>query len=86
MNIGSVPVPLIIFAVTQTAAAIWFIAKLYTSVEAMKEKVVQIEKENKELKEQLRQLSDTLLLVKHSVDLLVIGRLKTGQMKESSHG
>lgn len=84
MNLTSVPLPLIIFAVTQTVAAIWFIAKLYSSVEAMKEKVNQIEKENKELKQQLKELSDTLLLVKHSVDLLVIGRLKTGNVKEAA--
>jgi len=84
MNLTSIPLRLIIFAVTQTVAAIWFIAKLYSSVEAMKEKVNQIEKENKELKQQLKELSDTLLLVKHSVDLLVIGRLKTGNVKEAA--
>jgi cell division protein FtsB len=82
MNLTSIPLPLIIFAITQTVAAIWFIAKLYSSVEAMKEKVNQIEKENRELKQQLKELSDTLLLVKHSVDLLVIGRLKTGNMRD----
>ena len=84
MNLTNIPMPLIIFAVTQTIAAIWFIAKLYSSVESMKEKVNQIEKENKELKQQLKELSDTLLLVKHSVDLLVIGRLKTGNVKEAA--
>ncbi len=84
MNLSNIPLPLIIFAVTQTVAAIWFIAKLYSSVESMKEKVNQIEKENKELKQQLKELSDTLLLVKHSVDLLVIGRLKTGNVKEAA--
>ena len=84
MNLTSVPVPLVLFAITQTVAAIWFIAKLYSAVESMKEKVNQIEKENKELKQQLKELSDTLLLVKHSVDLLVIGRLKTGNVKEAA--
>lgn len=84
MNPANIPLPLIIFAVTQTAAAIWFIAKLYSSVESMKEKVNQIEKENLDLKKQLKELSDTLLLVKHSVDLLVIGRLKTGNVKEAA--
>lgn len=84
MNLSNIPLPLIIFAVTQTVAAIWFIAKLYSSVESMKEKVNQIEKENLDLKKQLKELSDTLLLVKHSVDLLVIGRLKTGNVKESA--
>lgn len=84
MDLTNIPLPLIIFAITQTTAAIWFIAKLYSSVESMKIKMVDIEKENKELKEQLKQLSDTLLLVKHSVDLLVIGRLKTGAVKDAA--
>ena len=83
MNFESLPISLIIFILTQTAAAVWAIIKLYFAVESMKTKVVEIEKENKELKTQLKELSDTLLLVKHSVDLLVIGRLKTGNVKDN---
>lgn len=83
MNLQSLPIGLIIFILTQTAAAVWAIIKLYFAVESMKTKVVEIEKENKELKTQLKELSDTLLLVKHSVDLLVIGRLKTGNVKDN---
>ena len=83
MNLQSLPIGLIIFILTQTAAAVWAIIKLYFAVESMKIKVVEIEKENKELKTQLKELSDTLLLVKHSVDLLVIGRLKTGNVKDN---
>lgn len=84
MNLTNIPLPLIIFAITQTVAAIWFISKLFTTVESMKVKMNEIEKENKELKTQLKELSDTLLLVKHSVDLLVIGRLKTGNVKDAA--
>ena len=84
MNLTNIPIPLIIFAITQTVAAIWFISKLFTTVESMKVKMNEIEKENKELKTQLKELSDTLLLVKHSVDLLVIGRLKTGNVKDAA--
>lgn len=83
MNLQSLPIGLIIFILTQTAAAVWAIIKLYFAVESMKIKMVEIEKENKELKTQLKDLSDTLLLVKHSVDLLVIGRLKTGSVKDN---
>ena len=83
MNLQNLPIGLIIFILTQTAAAVWAIIKLYFAVESMKTKVVEIEKENKELKTQLKELSDTLLLVKHSVDLLVIGRLKTGNVKDN---
>ena len=83
MNLQSLPIGLIIFILTQTAAAVWAIIKLYFAVESMKTKMVEIEKENKELKTQLKDLSDTLLLVKHSVDLLVIGRLKTGNVKDN---
>lgn len=83
MNIESLPIGLIIFILTQTAMAVWAIIKLYFAVEGMKTKVLEIEKENHDLKKQLKDMSDTLLLVKHSVDLLVLGRLKTGNVKEN---
>ena len=83
MNLENLPIGLIIFILTQTGMAVWAIIKLYFAVEGMKTKVSEIEKENKELKEQLKIMSDTLLLVKHSVDLLVLGRLKTGNVKEN---
>jgi hypothetical protein len=82
MNLESIPVGLIIFILTQTAAAVWAIIKLYFAVESMKTKINEIEKENRDLKNQLKTMSDTLLLVKHSVDLLVLGRLKTGKQSE----
>lgn len=77
-SLKEIPVGLIVFILTQTVAAVWALIKLYFAVESMKTKVQEIEKENKELKTQLKEVSDTLLLVKHSVDLLVIGKLKTG--------
>ena len=83
MNLENLPIGLIIFILTQTAMAVWAIIKLYFAVESMKTKVLEIEKENHDLKKQLKDMSDTLLLVKHSVDLLVLGRLKTGNVKEN---
>lgn len=82
MTLEDIPSGYIIFILAQTGTAVWAIIKLYFAVDAMKIKVAEIEKENKELKKQLQQLNDTLLLVKHSVDLLVLGRLKTGKVNQ----
>jgi CO dehydrogenase nickel-insertion accessory protein CooC1 len=82
MIFPDVPTPILLFIVGQTATAAWAIITTHFKVRAIEEKLAQMEKENKELGKQLRDLSDTLLLVKHSVDLLVIGKIKTGGPKE----
>lgn len=82
MTFPDIPTPVIIFVVGQTATAAWAIITTHFKVRALEEKMAETERENRELKKQLRDLSDTLLLVKHSVDLLVIGKLKTGGPKE----
>jgi hypothetical protein len=48
----------------------------------MAKKVNELEAENKELKSQLKELSDTLLLVKNNTDLLLLGRIKTGKVTQ----
>lgn len=78
------PIALWLFLCGQLIAIALFLVRMYSDVEKMKTKLTEIEHENKELKKQLKELSDTLLLVKHSVDLLVIGRLKTGSVKEQA--
>lgn len=79
MNLNSLPISLIIFALGQAVTTVWFFIKLYFKVESMDKKVKELELENKELKKQLKELSDTLLLVKNNTDLLILGRLKTGK-------
>jgi cell division protein FtsB len=78
MNFQSIPWPIVIFLIVQTAGGVWFIIKMYFKLTALDEKVNKLETENKELKAQLKLLSDTLLLVKNNTDLLLLGRIKTG--------
>lgn len=78
MNLNSIPWSLVIFVVGQTGLAAWAIIKMYFKLNALDEKVNKLEVENKELKMQLKILSDTLLLVKNNTDLLLLGRIKTG--------
>lgn len=82
MNLEQIPTGLIVFFLTQTGAVIWFFIKLYFKVESMAKKVNELETENKELKGQLKELSDTLLLVKNNTDLLLLGRIKTGKVTQ----
>lgn len=84
MNLENIPTGLIIFFSTQTAAVVWFFIKLYFKVEGMSKKVNELEAENNELKHQLKELSDTLLLVKNNTDLLILGRLKTGKVNQAA--
>jgi hypothetical protein len=78
MNLNNIPWSLVIFVVGQSGLAAWAIIKMYFKLNALDEKVNKLEAENKELKLQLKILSDTLLLVKNNTDLLLLGRIKTG--------
>ena len=82
MNLSNLPIGLIIFFLTQTGTAVWAIIKMYFKLNSLETKVNQLELENKELKKQLKDLSDTLLLVKNNTDLLILGRLKTGRVNQ----
>ena len=78
MNLDQIPTSVIIFVVGQTATAAWAIITTHFKVRAIEEKLTEIEKESQELKKQLKDLSDTLLIVKNNTELLVLGKLKTG--------
>ena len=81
MTINEIPTSVIIFVIGQTATAAWAIITTHFKVLSIEKQVVEMKAESEALQKQLRELNDTLLLVKHSVDLLVIGRLKTGTLK-----
>ncbi len=74
---NQIPVAIIVFMLGQTVAAFWTLIKMYFTIESLKKKMIEIESENKELKHQLRDLSDTLIAVKNNTDLLLLGRIKT---------
>lgn len=78
MNLNEIPTSIIIFIVGQTATAAWAIITTHFKVRSIEQKLVEIEKENHELKQQLKELSDTLLIVRSHTELLVLGKLKTG--------
>lgn len=67
----------ILFFVVQMFIGIWALIKMYFTNEQLKDRMQAIEQENKELKKQLRELSDTLILVKQNTELLLLGRIKT---------
>lgn len=73
---------LIIFIICQALAGCGAIVTMYFDVKNLKTRLETSEKENKELRHELREMRDTLLLVKHSTDLLVLGKLKTGHQRE----
>ncbi len=81
MILEQIPSGIVVFFIGQTGAVIWFFIKLYFKVESMSKKVTELESENKELKNQLKEISDTLLLVKHTTDMLYLGKIKTGASK-----
>lgn len=84
MTLSNIPWPIVIFLITQAGALVGFGFWVYYSIKALQVKITEMEKENAEVKKELRELRETLLLVKHSVDLLVLGQLKTGQRKDHS--
>lgn len=75
---------LITFGVVQIGGFAWTVIKLYfgkieTDKEliSMKAKQKELETENKELKEMIKGISDTLIAVKNNTELLMLGRIKT---------
>jgi regulator of replication initiation timing len=78
MTFDNINPSIIIFVVGQTATAAWAIITTHFKVRAIEQKLVEMEKENHALKIQLKELSDTLLIVKNNTELLVLGKLKTG--------
>jgi hypothetical protein len=78
MNYSSIPWSLVVFFLTYTGAFVGFQFKLHYDNKRNKEAIDELKKENADLKRELKEVRETLLLVKHSVDLLVLGQLKTG--------
>lgn len=78
MNLENIPTGIIVFLLGQTVMGVLALIKLYYSFQALEKKVQEQEKEHKELRGQIKELSDTLLIVKNNTDLLVLGKLKTG--------
>lgn len=78
MNISEIPWSLVIFLATQTFGAIWFISNLNSDFKNLKQKVDQIEKENENLRKEIKEMRDILIKVEHNTTLLMMGRIKTG--------
>ena len=78
MNLENIPTSVVLFFIGQTAAIAWAIITMFFDIKELKQNFVSIKKENEALKHQLKELSDTLLIVKNNTDLLILGKLKTG--------
>lgn len=78
MTFQNIPISLIIFVIGQTGLAAWSIITMWFDVKSIKLKLVEVEQENKDLKEQIKIMSDMLLVVKNNTDLLLLGRIKMG--------
>lgn len=69
----------ITYGVTNIAVFAWFIIKLHFKSESQQKQIDNLLLENREIRDQLRELSDMLLVVKNNTDLLLLGRIKTKQ-------
>lgn len=65
--------------ISQAIIGLGAFIKLWFSNERLKERVKEIEDHNRELRHQLKELSDTLIVVKQNTELLLLGRIKTGR-------
>lgn len=78
MNLNEIPWTLVIFLATQTFGAIWFFSKMKADVDGLKDSVKRLEKENEDLKKELKEMMSILIKVEHNTTLLMMGRIKTG--------
>lgn len=78
MNLTEIPWTLVIFLATQTFGAIWFFSKMKADVDGLKDSVKRLEKENEDLKKELKEMMSILIKVEHNTTLLMMGRIKTG--------
>lgn len=83
-ELKDIPWTPVLFFIGQTAAFIAFQFKLHYDNVKNKTAIAELKEENKDLKKELREVRETLILVKHSVDLLVLGQLKTNKNKEAA--
>lgn len=70
---------LIIIMLGQAGIGILALVKLYFSNERLKERVKEIETRNEKLADRLKELNDTMIVVKQNTELLLLGRIKTGK-------
>lgn len=75
---------IITFGISHVGLFAWTVVKLYfgkietdKELASVKEKHKQLEAENRELKEMIKSISDTLITVKNNTELLMLGRIKT---------
>lgn len=76
-----IPSEIILFFVGQTGLAAWSLITMFFDMKAMKGKMTEMDEENKELRHDLKNLNDTLLIVKNNTELLLLGRIKTQSSK-----
>lgn len=79
MNVTQIPWGLVTFGLTQIGLLIGFGFWVKYSIQSLKQKVNDIEKENHELKKQLQDMRDILVKVENNTHLLMLGRIKTGR-------
>jgi cell division protein FtsB len=89
----NIPWTIITFIIAQLGAFIWFLVKQYfktekntTDIKALEIRVnaefLKIEKENAELKKELKEMRDILVRVEYATSQLMLGRIKTGSKNE----
>jgi Ca2+/Na+ antiporter len=66
-------------AVIYVASFAWFLIQLYYSDKRNNERIERIEGENKELKKELREIREGMLIVKNNVEHIMVGLLKNGR-------
>jgi hypothetical protein len=81
MNLNQIPAAYIVFALTQTVLAFWAIVKMYFKLNSLDDKVNKLEKENEQLKHELKEMRDIMIKVEQNTTLLMMGRIKTRSME-----
>lgn len=69
---------IITFSLGQIVAFAWFLIRLHFTSKEHKDRIEKIEKENETLRAELKEVRETLLIVRHNTELLMLGLLKTG--------
>ena len=70
---------LIMIIFGQAVLGIGALIKLYFSNERLKERVREMEERHKDFQAEFKELRDLLMSTKNNTDLLLLGRIKTGE-------
>jgi hypothetical protein len=81
MTISEIPTPIIMFILGHSVAIAWALITLFFDVKALKIQAKEMHEENVELRKQLKDINDTLLIVRNNTELLMLGKLKTSSGK-----